>query len=187
MRASFSRKGWNALRRLCHIGTGAASRAAVLAELGLPDDARLLITSGRVLPIKGFDTLVDALPRVLAQHPATYLLLYGPDRGGTIDALRAQVAGLGLHERVRFLGILPFDGQGCYLAAADLSGRVVAGLFAAYAADPALLPERWRVSLPDAEPWRSRHIADFIAGMTDRFAVARYREVVGPIELPLDL
>jgi glycosyltransferase involved in cell wall biosynthesis len=93
----------------------------VLAELGLPADARLLITSGRVLPIKGFDTLVDALPAVLAAHPTTYLLLYGPDRGGTIDALREQIARLGLDERVRLLGTLPFDGQGRFLAAADLS------------------------------------------------------------------
>ena len=42
------------------------SRRAVLAELGLPDDARILLASGRVLPIKGFDTLVAALPAVLA-------------------------------------------------------------------------------------------------------------------------
>ena len=99
----------------------ARSRGEVLAELGLPADARLLITSGRVLPVKGFDTLVDALPAVLAVHPTTYLLLYGPDRGGTIDALREQIARLGLNERVRLLGTLPFDGQGRFLAAADLS------------------------------------------------------------------
>ena len=73
------------------------------------------------------------------------------------------------------------------LAAANASGRVVAGLFAAYTADAELLPQRWRAGLPDDEPARSRHIADFVAGMTDRFAVARYREVVGPIDLPLDL
>jgi dGTPase len=61
---------------------------------------------------------------------------------------------------------------------------VIAGLYAAYAADPALMPEDWRETLPSDEPWRSRHIADFIAGMTDRYAISRYREVVGPIELP---
>jgi glycosyltransferase involved in cell wall biosynthesis len=99
----------------------AASRRVVLAELGLPDDARLLITSGRVLPIKGFDILVDALPAILARHPSTYLLLYGPDRGGTSEELKEQVATLGLTERVRFLGTLPYDGQGRFLAAADLS------------------------------------------------------------------
>ena len=98
----------------------AASRRAVLAELELPDDARLLISSGRVLPVKGFDILVNALPAILARHPSTYFLLCGPDRGGTIEELKAQVATLGLTERVRFLGTLPFDGQGRFLAAADL-------------------------------------------------------------------
>ncbi|NJR79559.1 deoxyguanosinetriphosphate triphosphohydrolase [Sphingomonas corticis] len=70
------------------------------------------------------------------------------------------------------------------LEAAAAAQEVVAGLFAAYRADPALLPEEWRARLPAEEPWVSRHVADFIAGMTDRYAVARYREVVGPITLP---
>ncbi|MEH3048621.1 deoxyguanosinetriphosphate triphosphohydrolase [Sphingomonas adhaesiva] len=70
------------------------------------------------------------------------------------------------------------------LEAAAAAHHVVAGLFAAYRADPALLPEEWRARLPVEEPGVSRHIADFIAGMTDRYAVARYREVVGPIALP---
>lgn len=70
------------------------------------------------------------------------------------------------------------------LAAADAAQRIVEGLFAAYSADPALMPEGWGDCLPADEPWRSRRIADFIAGMTDRYAITRYREAVGPIELP---
>jgi dGTPase len=70
------------------------------------------------------------------------------------------------------------------LAAAEAARHVVAGLFAAYHADPSLMPSDWAVRLPADEPWFSRHIADFIAGMTDRYAIARYREVVGPIDLP---
>jgi dGTPase len=57
-------------------------------------------------------------------------------------------------------------------------------LFEAYRADPGLMPADWHVRLPTEDPARSRHIADFIAGMTDRYAVARYREAVGPIDLP---
>src|SRR3569623_2097724 len=49
---------------------------------------------------------------------------------------------------------------------------------------PKLMPDEWSARLPVEEPWSSRHIADFIAGMTDRYAITRYREVVGPIELP---
>jgi dGTPase len=70
------------------------------------------------------------------------------------------------------------------LAAAETAHGVVDGLFAAYRADPAALPDEWRVALNEAEPWRSRHIADFIAGMTDRYAIARYRDMVGPLDLP---
>ncbi len=67
---------------------------------------------------------------------------------------------------------------------ADRAHALIIGLFAAYALDPALLPDEWRATLPPSEPARGRHIGDFIAGMTDRYAIARYREVVGPVEMP---
>ncbi|MCP3731160.1 deoxyguanosinetriphosphate triphosphohydrolase [Sphingomonas sp. MG17] len=70
------------------------------------------------------------------------------------------------------------------LEAAAAAQGIVSGLFAAYSADPGLMPEGWGDCLPADEPWRSRHIADFIAGMTDRYAITRYREAVGPIDLP---
>jgi len=67
---------------------------------------------------------------------------------------------------------------------ADRARDLVTGLFTAYAQQPDRLPDEWRETLPAAEPHRSRHVGDFIAGMTDRFAIARYREVVGPIDMP---
>ena len=39
--------------------------------------------------------------------------------------------------------------------------------------------EGWAAQLPVAEPARSRHIADYIAGMTDRFAISAYSRVFG--------
>ncbi len=69
------------------------------------------------------------------------------------------------------------------LEIANQTGEVVAGLAAAYKADARHLPERWRDTLPSSEPERTRHIGDFIAGMTDRYALSRYRELVGPIEI----
>jgi dGTPase len=59
--------------------------------------------------------------------------------------------------------------------------RVVANLAAAYRADPRLLPEAWQA---EGEVAQLRRIGDFIAGMTDRFAVARHEELVGPVNLP---
>ncbi|OYW22408.1 MULTISPECIES: deoxyguanosinetriphosphate triphosphohydrolase [unclassified Sphingomonas] len=69
-------------------------------------------------------------------------------------------------------------------AAARIAEGIVSGLFAAYHADASLMTADWAARLPDAEPHRSRHIADFIAGMTDRYAITRYKQAVGPIDLP---
>ena len=60
--------------------------------------------------------------------------------------------------------------------------RVVANLFAAYRDDASLLPENWQRG--EGEVCRLRAIGDFIAGMTDRFAVARHEQLVGPVDLP---
>lgn len=67
------------------------------------------------------------------------------------------------------------------LAAARAAHAVIAALFELYRAEPAHLPEDWRARLPEAEPQRSRHVADFLAGMTDRYALTRHRELIGPV------
>jgi dGTPase len=61
--------------------------------------------------------------------------------------------------------------------------RIVAGLWDAYAADPALLPPGWVPA--GADRTRTlRAVNDFIAGMTDRYAIRLYRERVGVVDLP---
>ena len=67
---------------------------------------------------------------------------------------------------------------------AERARIIVAGLAAAYRTDPSLLPPLWGARLPADDPWRTRHVVDFIAGMTDRYALTRYREAVGPIDMP---
>ena len=60
--------------------------------------------------------------------------------------------------------------------------RIVANLATAYRSDPSLLPEAWQCGTSEIEQLRT--IGDFIAGMTDRFAIARHDELVGPVQLP---
>jgi dGTPase len=62
---------------------------------------------------------------------------------------------------------------------ADRAREVIAALFMAFASDPSQLPESWRTTLPDHEPERTRHIADFISGMTDRYAIDSYARLFG--------
>jgi len=73
------------------------------------------------------------------------------------------------------------------LATADEALRVVSGLFAAYAEEPALMGADWASRMPIDEPDRTRHIGDFIAGMTDRFALSRYAEIHGLDQVPPEL
>ncbi len=56
---------------------------------------------------------------------------------------------------------------------------LVARLFAAYRDDPKIMPNGWADQLPAGDPHTSRHIADFIAGMTDRFAIDQCRRIYG--------
>ena len=60
--------------------------------------------------------------------------------------------------------------------------RVVANLAAAYLDDPRLLPDGWLSG--DGETERARSIGDYIAGMTDPFAIRRHEELIGAVELP---
>ena len=69
------------------------------------------------------------------------------------------------------------------IAAAEGAGRVVASLFAAYA-DGAPMGGNWDASAPDDPIARARHIGDYIAGMTDRFAIDRYAELCGRDAVP---
>lgn len=82
--------------------------------------------------------------------------------------------------------------QHMYRAAAvvrlrDPSEQVVAALFAALHADPARLPGDWGPSCPADEPGRARHVGDFVAGMTDRYALKLYEQLVGPSPLPQEM
>ncbi|MBB6190387.1 dGTPase [Sphingobium wenxiniae] len=67
------------------------------------------------------------------------------------------------------------------LAAAERARVIVTGLFRAYHDQPGLMPPEWRDDCVLEEPRRSRHIADFIAGMTDRYAQKRHAEIFGKI------
>jgi dGTPase len=58
---------------------------------------------------------------------------------------------------------------------------LLAVLFEAYRGDPALLPPEWR---PADDAGLLRAVGDFIAGMTDRYAIRQYQDLIGPIDLP---
>jgi len=82
-----------------------------------------------------------------------------------------------------FLRLRRFMFQNVYLASpahdeADRARGVVRALFSWYLEHPGQLP-------PSAETDLVRRVTDFVAGMTDRYALRRYREAFEPQEGPL--
>ncbi|MDB5651128.1 MAG: deoxyguanosinetriphosphate triphosphohydrolase [Hyphomicrobiales bacterium] len=65
------------------------------------------------------------------------------------------------------------------------AAEVVRRLFEAFAADPALMPDEWALAaaaVPDGETRRARQlriVCDYIAGMTDRFALSEHKRLFG--------
>ena len=110
----------------------------------------------------------------------------------TIDDVRAagrQLAGFSgsLAEEERELKRFLYDrlyGASELELVRNEAERVVTNLAAAYREDPARLPPLWQDGTTGVE--QLRNISDFIAGMTDRFAIARHEELVGPVHLPAD-
>ena len=65
--------------------------------------------------------------------------------------------------------------------------QVVEELFAALQGTPTELPARWQERLSDEgrdETWRARIIGDYVAGMTDRFAIREHQRLTGASPMP---
>ncbi len=65
--------------------------------------------------------------------------------------------------------------QADVLAVMERAEQIVADLFAHYRADPLALPEGWR----EADGDKARIVADFLAGMTDRYALQEHNRFFG--------
>lgn len=81
------------------------TRAEARERLGWPKDRRILLSVRRLAQRMGLDQLVTAMAEVARAEPDALLMIGG--RGHRSEALRAQVASLGLADHVRFLGFVP--------------------------------------------------------------------------------
>jgi D-inositol-3-phosphate glycosyltransferase len=92
--------------------------------LGL-EPGPLLLYVGRIAPIKGLDTLLEAVRRLRLAGRTVRLLVVGGEadepRDGHEAGVRALAARLGLAEAVTFVGPQPQEALRCWYAAADLT------------------------------------------------------------------
>ena len=99
-------------RRLIEQRHGLAGRAIMLA-------------AGRLLPVKGFDDLIRALPAVLERVPNATALICGPTRaderlGDYASYLRRMAEEYRVAEHFLLVGDVPFQQMADYYAAADV-------------------------------------------------------------------
>ncbi len=90
-------------------------RDEVRRELGVPDDAKLVLVPGRLAPEKGVTYFLDALAKLDASVRA---VLVGD--GGERPKLEEQAKRLGLGQRVSFAGFQPEARMHRFYSAADL-------------------------------------------------------------------
>lgn len=69
-------------------------------------EKRLVLFLGRLVPIKGCDTLLDAFSQVAFQYPTLHLVMAGPDQDGWQQQLVQQAKILGVAERITWTGML---------------------------------------------------------------------------------
>jgi glycosyltransferase involved in cell wall biosynthesis len=97
-------------------GRPAVEGAEARRQLGLPPRGPIVLFVGRLVPVKGVRTLVEAAPPILASHRETSIVLVGT--GPLREDLAARAVELGVRDRVIFLGYRT-DVATC-LAAADV-------------------------------------------------------------------
>ena len=106
------------------------NRAALRAELGLDPNALIVGCFGRIRSQKGTDLFVDAMIKLLPNHPDAHGIIMGgvtPQQQSFVDGLKAKIDAAGLNERLR---ILPED-----------KGFTIAPWF--QASDIYVAPQRW--------------------------------------------
>jgi D-inositol-3-phosphate glycosyltransferase len=99
-------------------------RVAARRRLGL-DERPVLLWVGRLAPIKGLDTLLEAVGRLQVAGTDLRLLIVGGDADDPLNghetALRAQIRQLGLGGAVSFVGSQPQERLPTYYVAADVT------------------------------------------------------------------
>ncbi len=100
----------------------AIDKSEARRQLGLDEDAQVVISVGGLVDRKGFHRVIEILPCLLTRHPRlVYLMVGGASPEGNNRAkLEQQVESLGLTRQVRFLGAMASKDLHVPLSASDV-------------------------------------------------------------------
>jgi D-inositol-3-phosphate glycosyltransferase len=100
----------------------AAARAALGLDTGVgAEEQRVVLSVGRIEPLKGFDILVRAIAEMTERDRVHLLIVGGDERAAPeVARIRATAEEVGVADRVRFVGAVPHEELHRYYCAADV-------------------------------------------------------------------
>ncbi|HET9590908.1 MAG TPA: glycosyltransferase [Anaerolineales bacterium] len=89
------------------------------AEFGFREDDLLLVYAGRIAPEKNLEFLLQSFAGVAQVFSNVHLLIVGGGQKEHMEEIRTLPGELGIQDRVRFVGMVPYDELPSYLAMCD--------------------------------------------------------------------
>jgi dGTPase len=165
------------------LGVEALAEAPLWGELRRSVEAAIAGAPERVLRAQTLVALTNRLVTDLVETTAAQL---GSVRPASADEVRAhpeRLVGFSSATRLSLGALKDFLFENLYhhpdvLRMSLEAGRVLGDLFRAFREDPGRLPAHVRARF--AIDGEARAIADYVAGMTDRFALAEHRKLLEP-------
>lgn len=154
-------------------------RAVEARKPGLERGVWVHESTRQLIGLMADDVIAESYRRFAAHKPKTT---------GDVRALGRQLCGFSADMAAKDKALKQFLFANMYRHAevvreTKAAQRIVRDLFDAFMADPGLLPPEWRAGLDAADRFKTaRRVADYIAGMTDRFAQDEHGRIVGPVE-----
>ena len=172
------RSGLITMAQMEEVDLFARHRHAVEAEYpGLPGRRALYETSRRMITVMAADVVATSQALIAAAAPQSIDdVRAGPPLIRFSDAMRADTTAL-----KRFLHANLYRHYKVNRMRVKAS-RIVNDLFSAFMQDPVLLPPDYQVGGGDVTK-QARKISDYIAGMTDRYAIREHRRIFSIEEL----
>jgi dGTPase len=145
----------------------------------LPERRVVHETVRRMINTLVSDLIQQSERNIAAQDPATIeevrsaavMIAFSPEMNERQRALKSFLhTHLYRHYRVMRMGVK--------------AQRIISDLFGIFMADSRLLPPQFQPPDGQAEPERARAVADYIAGMTDRYAIREHRRIFAAEEMP---
>jgi len=89
-------------------------------DFGFTDQDILLVYTGRLAPEKNLEFLIRSFAGVSQVFSNVYLMIIGSGQKEYVEDIRSLPNGLGISDRVRFVGMIPYDQLPFYLAMCDV-------------------------------------------------------------------